>query len=89
MTFIESLTQAAIKLEHGEHDPVPSFRWIHGTVQISLKAQEYGPHLSWFKLVEILQGMASVSSVVGCWSHRIDVVEDRLGQIARVFFEKR
>ena len=66
------------------HSPIPYHKWIHGGVLLWVEGQPYGPHLTWFKLVQIMQGMASFCEHRGFWAAIIDVMEDESHQIGRV-----
>lgn len=81
---------AAAMISQGNRDPVDKYRRNHGGVQIWIEAEEFGPYMTWYKLVRILQGMADFASLEGFWSQMINVLEDGLGVIARItFYEKR
>lgn len=54
---------AATMISQGYRKPIDMHRWNHGGVQIWLEAKEFGPHVTWYKMVQILQGMANLGSV--------------------------
>ena len=79
-------------ISQGNRKPVDLYRWNHGGVQIWLDAKKFGTHMTWYKLVQILQGMANYGEHEGFWYQMINVLEEGIGAhgpIARItFYEK-
>ena len=78
---------AAVRIaQAGDPKFISNYKWIHGNVMLWIEAQQYGPDLTWIKLVQIMQGMASFCEQRGFWASIIDVMEDESHQIGRVSF---
>ena len=76
---------AATRIDQGDEPHVISnYKWIHGNVMLWVEGQQYGSYLTWIKLVQILQGMASFCEQRGFWAAIIDVMENEKQQISRV-----
>ncbi|CAF9940193.1 MAG: hypothetical protein HETSPECPRED_002196 [Heterodermia speciosa] len=87
MTIIETLSISAIRINQGDTPSfVSTYKWVHGSVLLFIEAQEYGRHLTWFRLVQIMQGLASFCERRGFWAAIIDVMENESQQIGRVSF---
>ena len=76
----------ATRIDQGDKSHLSNYKWIHGNAMLWVEAQRYGPYLTWIKLVQIMQGMATFCEQRGFWAAIIDVMEDESHQIGRVSF---
>ncbi|KAG7010147.1 hypothetical protein G7Y79_00001g004190 [Physcia stellaris] len=66
-------------ISQGYRKPTDMHRWKHGGVQVWLEAKEFGPHVTWYKVVQMLQSMAKFGEPEGFWYQMTYVLEEGIG----------